>query len=223
MQRTFLLCAVSLMLAGLCVAPVSAEVKHDTFNGVWVGDNEFNGGGGTGWNSGEWIYYDQTDWWNQWFYNDPPDPTRWKEITYDIGVSAMPDMAAIDSWGTVDIALNWSTVDFPETGPVGPPPMPTEEQYIERAIIFTEPISPGMWDEFAFGDFDILTHNPEWVSIDVRVDAWQEVPGAEPGEYVTIEMPVMVDGQIWHECVPEPASLSLLVLGGIALLRRKRK
>jgi hypothetical protein len=57
----------------------------------------------------------------------------------------------------------------------------------------------------------ISDYNPEWVSIDVLTS----------GGLPNIEA-VSVFGSITHECVPEPATLSLLALGGLALIRRRR-
>jgi hypothetical protein len=212
-----------LLLAG---ATVWAQPTHDTFWVTLEGDNQSYGGGGSGWNAiggeGEWIYYSQSDWWSQWFYNDPPDPDRWKEISYDI---------FLEPWtgGTegvdllVEVALNWSTIDFPQSGPNGSPPLTGEEQFIERWEIYQGSTAE---PQNIIGDYVIPDYNPEWVSIDVRVYAWGEIEmpgpgGGEPG-FEWMPMQVNMTGDIWHECVPEPATLGLLLIGGLALLRRKR-
>ena len=50
-------------------------------------------------------------------------------------------------------------------------------------------------------EFDLVGYNPEWISIDIwGQDFW-------------------ITGEIWHQCIPEPAGLSLLALGGLALFR----
>ena len=73
----------------------------------------------------------------------------------------------------------------------------------------------------------IPDYNPEWVSIDVRVYAWEEIemPGPlpeDPPMFEWVPMQVNIDGDIWHECVPEPATLALMLFGGLALLRCRR-
>lgn len=201
-----------LVVAALAV-PAVAQPRMDEFNGriFPTGDPAMPTmmeGGGSGWNNGQWIYYPQTDWWNQWFYDGRPDPDRWKEIFYNIEL-----MPAGMPGDIVEIVINWSNLEFPETGPLGRPPMPEEEWAIERSeIIFSGPVG----DEpiFIWNDrpFIIPDYNPEWVSIDVRLLDWT---GQSEG--------VLIGGWIEHECVPEPATLGLLALGGLALVRRRRR
>ena len=78
--------------------------------------------------------------------------------------------------------------------------MPYQEIWIERSeLIYAG--STGC--ENVTGSIDIMSFNPEWVSIDVRGTNMQVV------------------GCITHECIPEPATLGLLALGGLALIRRR--
>jgi len=191
----------------------AAEKKNDSF---WVqigepqggggGGGVFIAGGGSGYENGTWYWYENTEWWNTWFYDDPPDPHRWKEISYTFLVRPLDP--AQDSYA--DITINWTTMDYPETGSVGPPPLPPldplkEEQWIVRA-------DPGIYQGFVpvdgenvTGDFIIPDYNPEWISIDVWGYNFE-----------------IVNGDIIHECVPEPATLCLLALGGLAIVRRRR-
>ena len=233
MRKTLTISVIALLLAGSVAWAVGP--KHDTFSVTLYGDNWLFEGDGTGWSPaggpGEWIHYDQVqpDWWNQWFYNDPPDGTRWKEISYDISIDAFVGDGFSDTF--VEVALNWSTVDFPETGPGGPPPMPEQEQFIERHVIYS---GPGLAESIV-GDYVIPDYNPEWVSIDVWVDAWAEIeiggdpdggpdggPDGNPPEFDWVPVDVQISGDIWHECVPEPATLGLLMIGGLVLLGCKR-
>lgn len=223
------------MLKGLMAAAVVAALaasapaaqRVDTFQATFEGGNQCFGGPGTGWNNGEWIHYDLTspDWWNTWFYDDPPDPARWKEIFYDIQVTPMPGPGAIPMPGTVQIALNWSTPEYAPTGPGGPPPMPWEEPFIMRDIIYEGPVETAIVQWLDPAPPYKIPYNPEWVSMDVLVDAWEWIDFGTPEDPVWVQSPMMVDiqGTIWHECVPEPASLSVLALGGLAVLARRRR
>ena len=202
-----------LLVAGLSSSALALP-KTDTFNGIIEMDGSVTGGG-SGWNGGQWVFYPNTGWSNQWFYDDPPDPTRWKRISYDIHLRKEVQVPnyPID----VEVAINWSTIDYPESGPTGTPPIPPltmleEDLYIARKLIFSGPVIGSGADEVhLFDTFDIPDFNPEWVSIDVRLVG----PDAP--------MQVHFDGTIEHECLPEPATLSLLALGGLVVLRRKRR
>ena len=81
--------------------------------------------------------------------------------------------------------------------------------YITRELLLFD---DGLYDTVHLtGSYVIEDFNPEWVSIDVWIDPLG----------VSYE-PIYVEGTIWHECVPEPAILSLLALGSLAVLRRRR-
>ena len=213
-MKKFLLGGTTLVLVFALATSAWAEPTTDYF---WadLGPNNSVAGGGSGWNAngnpsggeGEWIYYPEapgSPWWNQWFYDDPPDPNRWKEISYYITLVPRGPEPAF-----VEVALNWSTVDFPASGPDGAPPMPDQENFIEREVIF--PGSNIVGHTPIVGNFSIPDFNPEWVSIDVRYD-------------LTGEMPVSVFGVIVHECVPEPSTfvglIGLIMMAGLVFLRR---
>ena len=217
------------LLVSMAMANAVGEPKHDDFWALLEGDNWLLDGTGTGWNQGEWIYYDTTDWWNQWFYDDPPSWDRRKHIDYLIDiVPFVPDPVLLtESQISVEVALNWSTMEYPETGPDGMPPMPPEEWAIERKVVFAEDglVPGGVYT--IDGAYDIWDYNPEWVSIDVRVYSWGQNVWTDPATGMTfveeVLIPVEIVGSIIHECIiPEPATVSLLALGALALLKRKK-
>ncbi|KKL25892.1 hypothetical protein LCGC14_2400740, partial [marine sediment metagenome] len=149
----------------------------------------------SGWNDGAWLPYPQPNgptWWNTWFYDDPPDPFRWKKIEYDISIQ--PLATGVSNY--IEVALNWSTVDFPESDPNGPPPQGGEEQFIEREILHAGLVSDLIR---LTGQHIIWDYNPEWVSMDVRVDP--QTPNSEQ---------IIVQGQIWHECLPKWVNLTVI-------------
>jgi len=198
MQMRVLMC---LLVVGLMAAIAFADPTTDTFYGSFTENNEMIDGGGSGYAGGEWYYYENTDWWNQWFYDDPPSWERWKKINYNVNIT-------VEQPAVVDVVINWSTMDYPENP--GEPPIPPldptmEDLYIHRELVWSGEVetTKALCDEIIIPDY-----NPEWVSIDIRVDGGM---GAD------------VDGTICHECIPEPMTLSLLGFGGFALLRRRRQ
>lgn len=206
MRTTLTTVLIGVLILGGLSTVASAAPKHDEFiivlfedNGIWPGSTP----GGTGWNNGQWVPY-PSGWWNQWFYNDPPDPTRWKEIDYSINVSA-----DVGPGSELMIAINWSTMEYPEN-PNQPPIPPIDEALtIYRETIYQGPADNPMFSEPLTGHITIRDYNPEWVSIDVQ-------------GYLGVNGGAQISGWIDHECIPEPMTLSLLALGGVAVLIRRR-
>ncbi|KPK79122.1 MAG: hypothetical protein AMJ81_13745, partial [Phycisphaerae bacterium SM23_33] len=159
------------MVAVLGLAGTSlAEVRIDYFDGVIQADGSVVPGSlsqNTGWDDGlgPWYEYPQgadPAWWNEWFYNDPPKPPPWyKEINFSLDVIGP---------GVVEVAINWSTLAFPPTGPGGPPPMALDEPFIMREIVYTG----GEVMNYC-GTFRIADYNPEWVSIDIRAQQGADI------------------------------------------------
>ena len=101
--KLMLVCAAALFV----VASVAqAAPTHDDFYVILDGLNMVLVGGGSGYNGGMWYYY-PSEWWNQWFYDDPLDPDRWKLITYDMIIvpgATSPNVGSL----LVEVAINWS-------------------------------------------------------------------------------------------------------------------
>jgi hypothetical protein len=199
---------VAVLVLGSAAARASAE-PIDSFFDIWItGDNIVTNSTGNGYvgPGGENIWRYDTGWWNQWFFNDPQVLDRWKKIVYTIGINA-PEPIQGDG---LEVVINWTTPDW--TNPVTPPIGPLDDEFIVRtAYIWQEPLPfvPLIFE----GQIIIPDYNPVWVSIDVRATP---LAGGMDQFHVY--------GDIHHECLPEPATLSLLALGGLgALLRRKRK
>jgi hypothetical protein len=157
-------------------------------------DGEYDVGEGDDAYGDGWYYYENTDWWNIWFYDHPFDPTRMKHLWMNGSVVPWEGGPA---W--VEVAFNWSTPEWP---PGEPPPIPPldpveEEQYIQRETIFAGELTGPVPIE-AF--FEILDYNPEWVSIDVRGYNF------------------VFDGELTHQCLPrdpqgEPLDLAFVING----------
>ena len=148
------------------------------------------------------VLIQDSDRWTQWFYDAPPDPNLRQEIDYVIDLLPM-------SSGFIDIAICWSTMAYAETGPNGPPPPMTGPQ-IDSKPIFAEYVEIGDPIPTLEGHITIAEYNPEWIAVDV-------------GASMRMNMGLTVGGEIRHECIPEPATLSLLALVGLAMMRTKRK
>ena len=129
-----------------------------------------------------WYYYENTGWWNQWFYNGPYDPDRKKVISVTLTVKRLDPRVQ----GSVRLAYNWST---PAWKPGSGPPLPPLDSAAEEAFIgrhtFLEANFVPIEDWEIENEYEISEYNPEWVSIDVQGDNF------------------VVEGVIIHECVPK--------------------
>jgi hypothetical protein len=233
MKKLILFSTVLVLLLGGLTTTSWAEAKTGNFYITFdpTLPDPTGGAADNGWEdpaSGQrWFLYSNSPigpFWNQWWYDDPPTVERWKEIFFDLTIESRPFDPANplpqDHADRVIVALNWSTMNYLETGPAGRPPMPDQEWAIERSIIFTGDVSaddePIRVENLQNGPFKIPGFNPEWVSMDV----WVEYSLPQPPYGNVIE----VFGMIRHECVPEPSTLVLLSMGafGLLLLMRRR-
>ena len=215
MNRFFGVALIVAVLLLLVSGPALAgEIRLDKFSalidasGAVVSDQA---GPNTGWSPsggpGEFFPYPipgESTWWNQWFYNDPPSRERWKWIEYDIDIQADP----IGGADYIEVAINWSTMLYPEN-PNQPPMEDPNLVFIERRSIFTGPVSD--WNPEP-GPIIIDEYNPEWVSIDIRmIDQVGDI------DFIN------VFGEIRHQCVPEPSTLVLLAVAALALVFIRRR
>lgn len=207
--------AVLAMVFVACAGSARAD-DLTTLDQFWVTfdvNGQLVAGGGSGYGDGTWYYYENTEWWNQWFYDHPYDPDRWKEI--DLGFTIQPSDPTYGGY-YIELVINWSTPEWSADGVTDNPPLPPltpndEGLYIARELVWSGEFC-GV-QEFVLEDFIIPDYNPEWISIDVRGMGFEIVEGT---------------GWIRHSClIPEPATLSLFGLGAAGLLaarlRRRRE
>ncbi len=170
------------LLLVLCVGLGTASAAQDQF-AVNIGQaGEIVDGTGTGYNHGSWYYYPNTDWSAQWFFNDKPDRDLKKIITVDVSLDLLDSTQS----GTVEIAVNWTSLDWPAAQTEPPLPARVANPDHERLYILRQTILPRTTVRGAQAmstNLEIDAFCPQWVSIDIR------------GENVTIE------GRIQHECV----------------------
>jgi len=205
-KKTISLGVVCVLLGTVSIA--SAEVVHSTF---WA-DMDIENNIIT--NSSEPIYeYPQPTgptWSNLWFFNSPEiRGDKWIEYAFEINNTN-------GSQNDIEIAINWSNDQWLDT--VNPP---IDDIFVVRETIWLGPLDPGgnlltnVGDPIWVGQSVAPdpSYNPIWVSFDIRA-----FPGGNPGPEG-----LQMDGEIWHEHVPEPATMSVLAIGGLALLRRRRR
>lgn len=160
-------------------------------------------------------------WVNQWWYDHPYDPTRWKRIGLDFWYQAL--VAGIP--GSLDLTINWSTPEWSELGLTTPPDRndsgdPDFVPYIGRQTIQLLGIQQGAGPQHFVGSFDLrdfdVFYNPEWISVDLAGYNFLVSSQQEPGA-------------ITHEClsqdIPEPATLALacMALAGLGRYVRRRR
>ena len=139
-----------------------------------------------------WYFYEQYEWWNIWFYNNPYTPNHPKEIVISVAATSIGD----PQYATLTFALNYSTELWSLEGIPGQPPLPADIPPQEEDLYIIREEYPVPIDG---GPVDIpitIPWNPEWVSIDVR--------GTN----------VIINGSITHECVGTSLDLAFVITGG---------
>jgi len=135
-----------------------------------------------------WYFYPLYGWWNIWFYDHPFDPTRYKEIflNFEWYVTDYSDYF-------IEVAVNWSTPDWP---PGSPPPVPPLDPADEDLFIHREYLTISSEGPQYFG-VTVPDYNPEWVSVDVM-----------GRNVIIVSAP---PGVIEHWCLPlgDPVSMDL--------------
>jgi hypothetical protein len=145
------------------------EPANPKFNQFWIAIDQQGVPvgpltGGTDFFGDGWYFYEQSEWWNIWFYDDPFTYQREKIAHFEFDV--FPYVEGDPTWFT--FAINWSTDAWSQDQPPedSTPPLPgaPEELYIGRAIYLDGPVSGG---HYIF-EWRMPDYNPEWVSIDVQ-------------------------------------------------------
>jgi uncharacterized repeat protein (TIGR01451 family) len=148
--------------------PPVLEPKTNLFWAAFDFNGIFEYGGGTdyfddGTSEYGWYYYENTNWWNIWFYDHPFDPDRYKEIMIYI-----PWHPYNPQYPTtfLEVAVNWATNAWndPEKPPIPPLTPQREDLYIGREILLATEVPNG--EQYLF--YTIPDYNPEWVSVDIR-------------------------------------------------------
>ena len=176
--------AVAVAVLTLIIGLGSTWAVEDQFSVEFDTKGDALAGDGTGYD-GAWYYYPNTDWWSQWFYCGEYDAMGSTVVEVDLMFRVL-DSAASDT-GTVEVALNWTTDEWPSDMDVPAPPLPEdiknlsqEERIIARhTVVRSREIATSV---FYNASYEIETFCPEWVSIDIR------------GQNVSVE------GSIRHEC-----------------------
>jgi hypothetical protein len=138
--------------------------------------------------------------------NDP-DPTRWKE--YDLTFwYQLHDWHQTSSWENtyVQATIGWNN----DGGPI-----PGAPDNTIAGPVYVNPIGAcaGSWQLYEMvGTIEDI--NPKYVSVNIH---WWAVDGTE----WSIAYVDAVDFE--GECVPEPATMAMLGLGGLGLLLRRRR
>jgi hypothetical protein len=205
-----------LLVAFLTASAAAAEVKTGHFQAQLYGEEDIQWD--TALNDGyesTWYRYPQNSppFWNEWWYDDPYQlGGKWVQVTFDYS------LINPGAPGDVHVTINWTNSLW--VGQAAPPNWQNSanpELYIKRLSdpeynidqgpwnFHLEPGSPGRsWDS---GKIWLpINYNPEWVSVDVQGMGNVGIS----------------NGVLLHECVPEPATLILLCLGGLSLLRKRR-
>ncbi|MDO8631250.1 MAG: hypothetical protein Q7R41_12230, partial [Phycisphaerales bacterium] len=174
--------------------------------------NEFNGsmnlagqfvGGGTNYYGQGWYFYENTNWWNIWFYDNPFTTEHVKQS--NIAFRVLPFDPTQPS--VVSVTINWSTSAWSSEGnPPGTPrrpPVPPltsadEALYVGRQIppLWQWPggVLPPEGEPVALPH--TISYNPEWVSIDVSGSNF-----------------IIQKGMINHECVRTSLDLAFVITG----------
>ena len=168
----------------------SDPVKTDDFWADLV-NGQLNAGGGSGFDGGNWYYYELYGWYNQWWYDHPFDPDRMKMIDLVFNVTT-----TTPGVGNLEIVVNWATPDWPSGGLMPPLPgdfLPSEEDiYIGRQLVYS---NPGQNDTNVAIHFEIPDYNPEWISLDIRD--------------TSMEGSFALAGSIRHECAAKLYQLTV--------------
>ena len=176
MVHLTVLVALLVSAGSASAVPEGIMVDMEMEDALWIhvdAAGDIIAGVGTGYNEGQWYYYQGSDCWRQWFYNGAYDTAKWCEIQWF--VSYMPLDHEADSWAR--FTYSWTTPEYSQGQPQpDEPPLPPLTPADEDAFIVSHepPIREGQLDHGGMTYLDDPvpleehSYNPQWFSVDIR-------------------------------------------------------
>jgi len=175
--RKLFLCTC-FVLIGVALPAARAQYDDhenpDLYPGAWFKlvlgtDGKVVEGGGHGYNNGTWYYYPQSDWYRQWYYNEPYSTDREGYLKYEVYIRAVDPTKLT----YVEINFNWTTPEWSQLG-LNRPPLPSDMATADKEARYTASRRVYLVDGWYIGTVEpiyshiIAEYNPEWISIDIR-------------------------------------------------------
>lgn len=175
--RKLFLCTPLVLLTIALPGVLAQEEDHenpDLYPGAWFriilgDDGNLVEGEGHGYNDGTWYHYPQTEWYRQWYYNQPYTADREGYLKYEVYIKAV-DRTKLTY---VEVNFNWTTPEWSQLG-LNRPPLPGDVATADKEARYMSSRRVYLVDGWYIGTIEpiyshiIKEYNPEWISIDVR-------------------------------------------------------